>query len=235
MLFTGCIISYSPFYRPNLVIPNPSARIEEPTVLEVTSVKNKTIGWFQARMVFEITTDVDINMSYYISGRGNSLDLIPIVNSSAFSVPAGTGQVEIAIKPIWTSFPSSFEYNLSFYYINSTTQKPQFICEFSDGSFTLIMGVPVVIIFGSVLGIGVTIILISRMRLRGEKNGATNETDFTSTESYVVPQSPIQSSSQSSMPAGKIMCPECKEKIAEGSAFCPECGFHIPKFLRIKE
>ena len=32
--------------------------------------------------------------------------------------------------------------------------------------------------------------------------------------------------------AGKIKCPECKEKIEEGLIFCPECGNRIPPWAR---
>jgi len=51
--------------------------------------------------------------------------------------------------------------------------------------------------------------------------GATD--DDTSTVTYV---------DQSTAPAGRIFCPECKKTIEEGSIFCPECGTRIPRYLR---
>lgn len=83
--------------------------------------------------------------------------------------------------------------------------------------------------------VGIIFISARPVRLRKEKADTSSGTDFSYAESTVVISTSPQSPPSTGLEAGKIQCPECKEKIAEGSAFCPECGYHIPRFLRMKE
>ncbi|MHA1110990.1 MAG: hypothetical protein ACTSRE_07795 [Promethearchaeota archaeon] len=218
--------------------PNPSSVLQEPSVLTVEILENQSMGWFRARLLLNVTTDIPINMSYFYTGIGASAAKIVSVNSSIFVVSNLSSQIEILIRPSWNVFPSSFQYQLTLYYINSTTQIPQNIFEIPLGVFNIIMGVPLSIILGGGLIIGIIFISVRPVRLRKKKGESSSETDFSYAESTaIIPpsSSPPQSTSSAGLEAGKIQCPECKEKIAEGSAFCPECGYHIPRFLRMKE
>ena len=222
----------------NLSTPNFSSSLQEPSVLTVDLLENQSIGWFRARLLFNVTTDVPINMSYFISGIGNSTDKISSINSSLFTVSSSSSLIEVLIQPTWKTVPKTFQYQFTLFYINSTTSIPQNIYEILDGEFEIIMGIPLSLVLVGVLTIGIIFISLRSVRLREEKTGESYETDFSYTESTgSSPPSPPapQSSPSAGVEAGKIPCPECKERIAEGSAFCPECGYHIPRFLRMKE
>jgi hypothetical protein len=212
-------------------IPTTASDIQEPTVLNVILAENKSIGWFQARVILNVTTDVPINLSYNFEGIGESANHFTPENSSVFLVLNGTSEIEINIQPHWSVFPGSFHYSLKLYYINSTTQIPQTEFEISDGIISIIMGVPVTIIIGGVIIIGIIIIIARPVRLRQEKGSYSAESSSITSSLSLNSQNPVQQVSE----LGKIECPECKKKITEGSAFCPECGYHIPRFLRTRE
>jgi hypothetical protein len=237
MLVILCSLSYTILWKVDTVNIESSSKLQEPSILNVSLLKNKSIGWFRTRLVFQVETDVPINMSYYFSGLGENAEKILTTNSSAFEVESGTSQFEIYIQPQWTSFPSSYQYYLSVNYINTTTQIPQIEYEITQGNFQIIMGGSLSIIFGGVLLIGIVIIIARPVRLRQQKGVNPSEIDYSYSETPVLPpsSSTAPQSISSDNESGKIRCPECKKQIAEGSAFCPECGFHIPRFLRTKE
>jgi hypothetical protein len=177
-------------------------------------------------------------MSYFFTGIGASAEKIVAVNSSVFVVSNLSSQIEIIIQPSWNVFPSSFQFQFTLYYINASTPLPQNIYEIPLGEFNIIMGIPLVILLGGIFTIGIIFISVRPVRLRQMKTDESLETDFSyaeSTEASPPSSSSPQSSPSDGLEAGKIRCPECKKIIAEGSAFCPECGFHIPRFLRMKE
>ncbi len=215
--------------------PKSSSFLQEPTILSVDLLENQSLGWFRARLLLNVTTDVPINMSYFFAGIGESAEKIVSVNSSIFVVSNLSSQIEIFIQPSWYVFPSSFQYQLMVYYINSSTHLAQNIFEIPSGVFNIIMGIPMSIILGGVLIIGIIFITARPVRLRKKTEDESSGNDFSYAESSVVAPAPPQSPSSAGLEAGKIQCPECKEKIAEGSAFCPECGYHIPRFLRLNE
>ena len=101
--------------------PKSSSNLEEPTILAVELLENQSLGWFRARLLLNVTTDVPINMSYFFVGIGESAEKIVSVNSSIFEVSFLSSEIEIFIQPSWNVFPSSFQYQLVVYYINSTT------------------------------------------------------------------------------------------------------------------
>lgn len=225
-------------WNSDLITPNSSSNLQEPTVLTVEVLENKSAGWFRARIVLNVTTDIAINMSYFISGMGTNAEKILTVNSSVFIVSNSSSEIEIFIRAHGMVFPTSFQYQMTLFYINATTQIPQNIFEIPLGEFTIIMGVPLSIILGGVLVLGVIIIVFRPVRLRKGKEESSTETSYDyspATPSTATSTSISPSISSTQMQSGQIRCPECKEKITEGSAFCPECGYHIPRFLRTSE
>ncbi|MHA1728522.1 MAG: zinc-ribbon domain-containing protein [Promethearchaeota archaeon] len=82
----------------------------------------------------------------------------------------------------------------------------------------------------SIIFIGLTagVIIIGKGRVTLKKK-ATTESEDTSGEIADI------NLNNDGIRAGHIKCPKCGKEIAEGSSFCPECGYHIPKFLRIRQ
>jgi hypothetical protein len=218
--------------------PNISSTLQEPTVLTIDVLENQSINWFRTRIVLNITVDIPINMSYFISGIEDNADKVLTTNSSIFLITPTSSQIDIILRPLWSVFPSVLHYQLSLYYINATTQIPQLVFEIPSGTFNIIMGLPLSMILGGVLIIGVIIIIVRPVRLRQQKNTTSLVSSFETSGPAEIsspliispPSTPLENKG-----AGKIQCPECKKNIAEGSAFCPECGYHIPRFLRTKE
>ena len=118
--------------------------LQQPSVLTVDMLENQSMGWFRARLLLNVTTDVPINMSYFFTGIGDSAEKIASVNSSIFVVSNLSSQIEIFIQPNWKVFPNSFQYQFTLYYINSTDQIPQNIYEIPLGMFNIVMGCPII-------------------------------------------------------------------------------------------
>ncbi len=210
----------------NESIPHVSIYLQEPLFINVELLENHSLNWFRARLLINVSTDIPINMSYVFSGIGDSEGLIPEVNSSVFVISNESSQIEVFIQPVWSAFPRTFHYQFSLFYINITTQIPQIIYDIPQGIFTIIMGVPTSLIIGGLFIIGLIIITTRSVKVRKNKVTQTVE----SSESITFSETPSPPSTN--IVGGLIVCPECKKKIAEGSAFCPECGYHIPRFLR---
>jgi len=220
-----------------LLAPNASTELQEPTVLNVEILENQSMNWFRARLLLNITTDIPINMSYTIVGIGSSTNKVVPVNSDIFIVNNISSLLEIFIQPKWSVFPGSFQYQLTVHYINATTQIPQVVFEISGGIFKIIMGISLSIILSGVFILGIVVISVNPVRLRKPKTSPPpSDVTISQVSGTSSPSIPLTVASPPSgvLDSKYIQCPECDKKIAEGSAFCPECGYHIPRFLRTK-
>ncbi|MBN2156503.1 MAG: zinc ribbon domain-containing protein [Candidatus Lokiarchaeota archaeon] len=215
--------------------PNNASDLQEPSFIEVQILENQSFGWFRSRFLLNISTNIPINMSYSLLGLGNNADKILPVNSSVLIISNDNSQIEIMVPIKWMVVPNSYQYQFTLYYINATTQIPQVVFEIPMGRFTIIMGLPLLLIIGTVWIIGIIGISVRSVHLRTKKTAPTTESLSTESLNHISPSISVPQSIVTKKVESLISCPECKKDIAEGSAFCPECGFHIPRFLRTKE
>ena len=212
--------------------------LQEPSILDVNILDNRSLGWFQAQFILNITTDIPINVRYILSGTGVNAQKVKTVNSSIFEISPSNHNFTVIISPSWSTFPGTIHYEFTLFYINATTLLPQVILEIGDGVAHILIGIPLSVILGGIFIVGVIIIAVRPVRLRHQKEKWSSgfiSNVSTPSESDSEDNNNLQYEPNAELKIGQIQCPECKQYIAEGSAFCPECGYHIPRFLRTNE
>lgn len=213
-----------------------ASQINNPTYINCDIVRNQSIAWLNAFILFNISTDDDFVLYYSVYGIGSSAQIIIPDMAHEVNILSGINLIKVPIMISLDTFPGIYEYNLLLMYFNSSSGDPveQTIYYIETGKIQIVMGFPLLLIVLGVLFTGLYISFIKKINLKKEKQPVGVGTTTTSSSASTV--SPVEinevkTPSASSKP-GYFKCPECKKDIKDGSAFCPECGYHIPKFLR---
>lgn len=239
VLFSLPLISYRLNSSRNPISPSLNAAQEDnPTYIVCEIVRNQSVAWLNAFILFNITTDDAFTLYYSVYGIDSSVQIIIPDMAHEVNIESGTNLIKIPIKISLDAFPGVYYYDIHLIYFNSSSGDPveQVLYSLSSAEIQVVMGFPLFLIAVGVLFTGLYIIFMKKINLRQEKTPAgTNSppvsASATASVSTPVDINEVKPPAASSKP-GYFKCPECKKDIKDGSAFCPECGYHIPKFLR---
>ncbi|OLS12311.1 MAG: hypothetical protein RBG13Loki_4068 [Promethearchaeota archaeon CR_4] len=179
----------------------------------------------------EIFADSSESLGFYIMSDGDGIVVVNITSAENAIAPVlnrnlafmtGIQIYGIPISPAWGALPGSFSVQVSAWYLNATNDDSMDLV-FSESvtvtiTLGLTLGVPIVL---GIIAV-VVIIFVKVAKSAGSKKPKTGKAKV---PTKIVP----------SGVAGKILCPECKKTIDEGSVFCAECGARVPEFLRYNE
>ncbi|MHA1339982.1 MAG: zinc ribbon domain-containing protein [Promethearchaeota archaeon] len=214
------------------IMPLSSQNTIEPTYVNIALIKNYSIAWSEAYLVFNITTDGEFNIYYNIYGIGiNNLKIVTVSNQPILITP-GINIIKIPIKPTFDAFPGKYQYSLVIFYNNESgggTPIQQQLYFIPASEFKLALGISWLLILIGIFMFGLFIITFREEKLKKEGTSATGAQAYTPT--FQTQVSEVSQQVEQTRP-GYIKCPDCKKEIKEESSFCPECGYHIPKFLR---
>lgn len=169
--------------------------------------------WMEGKMTLRITSNITANIICRLKDSNGGKDFKEVSNNEELEGKGKTQKIILTIKPKFTTITGRFEFNLTVTNLGNDDQYSEKI------EIILGMGNLLLIAFFSEFGIAIIIVLVK------SKGIGKEEASFVASVTQVTPRS-------SSLPAGKIKCPECDKLIDEGLTFCPECGKRIPEFLR---
>ncbi|MFX1572541.1 MAG: hypothetical protein ACFFB0_07320 [Promethearchaeota archaeon] len=223
--FTACIISlfffsylyffavmnskyFKDFKKYNFTISE--LNISQGTDNHSIECKLNKLAWIEVQLILKITSNqsgqvscefMDFKGGKYFKSVGKSINL----NGNN-----ETQTVRLFSRPSILTFPGKYNFSLNISGLFSYNKDFEII--FGMGYITLIL-------FSSILGIGLILILIKKSESKGIKTATPTPKEYSLAEIAEIVNN-------------KITCPECKKVINEGLAFCPECGSRIPEFMR---
>jgi len=182
--------------------------------------RNSTFTWLDP-VTFNLTISSTVDQTLIITLLSTRLQSSRV----SASLQNGTNYVVMVAAVLPMALPGDDNVTFTFTGASSSATETVYIWVGTSVIFLTVMLICILII---------GLVIISRFNPKAASSPGTpgSATVSSSSSASEDDMSTMTYVDQSTAPAGKIFCPECKKIIEEGSIFCPECGTRIPRYLR---